>query len=125
MLRRDEFCFTPLLALSVYETLHFKLLDRKSIQAKGISTFEWSPGAYNGMGLDLFSAFSSIWHDHFRFLLQTHQRRTIHLLKPKPPRITSLLTLRPKKRTLQPASQFKSSPAARYCAKNPFSIPAT
>lgn len=31
--------------LSVYETMHFKLLDRKSIQAKGISTFEWSPGS--------------------------------------------------------------------------------
>jgi len=33
--------------LSVYETQHFKLLGRKSIQAKGISTFEWSPGAFD------------------------------------------------------------------------------
>lgn len=33
--------------LSVYETNEFKLLGRSSIKAKGISTFEWSPGAYN------------------------------------------------------------------------------
>ena len=47
-----------------------------------------------------------------------------HALKPKTTWTTLLLTLRPKRTIPQPASPSKKSPAARYCAKNQFSIPA-
>jgi len=48
----------------------------------------------------------------------------LELLMPKTTWTTLLLTLRPKRTIPQPALPSKRSPAAGYCAKNQFSIPA-